>query len=159
MISFWVGYGTNYIGGTGEGQSDMSWRLPSIIQGIPACILAIGIWFMPFSPRWLVQVGREEEGVKTLAWLRKLPVEHELVQIEYLEIKAESLSEERAFVKVYPHLADKQTRSWYKVQWAQYANCLRTKDNRKRVAIGWMIMFWQQWSGIDGNLPLTLLRL
>lgn len=127
----------------------MAWRLPSIIQGIPACILAIGIWFMPFSPRWLIQVGREDEGLKTLAWLRKLPMEHELVQIEYLEIKAEALSEERAFGKVYPHLADKATRGIFKTQWAQYANCLRTTDNRKRVATGWLIMFFQQWSGID----------
>jgi MFS family permease len=50
MISFWVGYGSNYIGGTGDGQSDLAWRLPSIIQGIPAACLACGIWFMPFSP-------------------------------------------------------------------------------------------------------------
>lgn len=152
MISFWVGYGSNYIGGTGLDQSQMAWRLPSIIQGIPAVVLAIGIWWMPFSPRWLVKVGREEEALTTLAWLRKLPVEHELVQIEYLEIKAESLFEERSFAQAYPKLAEKEGRSEVKVQLAQYANCFRTKDNIKRVGTAWLIMFWQQWSGIDASM-------
>lgn len=149
MISFWVGYGSNYIGGTGETQSNMAWRLPSIIQGIPAAVLAIGIWWMPFSPRWLVKVGREEEALSTLAWLRKLPTDHELVQVEFLEIKAESLFEERAFAKTYPHLAEKAGRSEFMVQISQYANCFRTTDNIKRVGTAWLVMFFQQWSGID----------
>lgn len=62
MLSFWVGYGSNYIRGTGESQSNLAWRLPSIIQGIPAVVLACGIWFMPFSPRWLVKMGRDGEA-------------------------------------------------------------------------------------------------
>ena len=80
MLSFWTGYGSNYIGGTGEHQSNLAWRLPSIIQGLPAVCLAFGIWFMPFSPRWLVKQGRDEEAKKTLAWMRKLPMEHEDVR-------------------------------------------------------------------------------
>lgn len=151
MLSFWIGYGSNYIGGTGSTQSDMAWRLPSIIQGIPAVCLAIGIFFMPFSPRWLVKVGREEEALTTLAWLRKMPVEHELVQIEYLEIKAEALFEERAFATAFPKLAEKETRNVFMHEMAQYANCFRTKDNIKRVCTAVLIMFFQQWSGIDSS--------
>ncbi|KAH8700464.1 putative MFS quinate transporter [Talaromyces proteolyticus] len=142
MLSFWVGYGSNYIGGTGETQSDLAWRLPSIIQGIPAVALACGIWFMPFSPRWLVKVGREEEALQTLAWVRKLPAEDDLVQMEFLEIKAEALFEKRAF----PSTAEK---GLIRIQIAQYANCVRTMDNFKRVCTAWLIMFFQQWSGID----------
>ncbi|POR30994.1 Sugar/inositol transporter [Tolypocladium paradoxum] len=41
MLSFWVGYDSNYIGGTGDSQSDLTLRLPSIIQGIPAAALAL----------------------------------------------------------------------------------------------------------------------
>lgn len=151
MISFWVGYGSNYIGGTGEGQSDLAWRLPSIIQGIPAVCLACGIWFMPFSPRWLVKKGRDEEAQATLAWLRKLPIDDDLVQIEYLEIKAEAVFEERAFAKAAPHLAERERQSVWMNQFAQYANCVRSMDNFKRVGIAWLIMFFQQWSGIDAS--------
>lgn len=151
MISFWVGYGSNFIGGTGETQSDIAWRLPSIIQGIPAFFLACGIWFMPFSPRWLVKQGRDEEAQATLAWMRKLPVEHELVQVEYLEIKAESVFEQRAFARNSPKLAERERQSVFMNQIAQYANCVRSMDNFKRVATAWLIMFFQQWSGIDAS--------
>ncbi|KAK2603978.1 hypothetical protein QQS21_003814 [Conoideocrella luteorostrata] len=149
MFSFWIGYGSNYIGGTGDSQSNLAWQLPSIIQGIPAVALAVGIWFMPFSPRWLVKVGRDEEAKSTLAWMRKLPIDHELVQVEYLEIKAESVFEKKAFAREFPRMAEEGSKSAFREQIAQYINCVRTKDNFKRVATAWLVMFWQQWSGID----------
>lgn len=151
MLSFWVGYGSNYIGGTGSTQSNIAWQLPSIIQGIPAVFLACGIWFMPFSPRWLVQVGRDEEAKSTLAWLRKSPLDDMQVQIEFLEIKAEAVFEQRAFAAAYPALAEREKKSIFMHQVAQYANCFRTRDNLKRVCTAWLIMFFQQWSGIDAS--------
>lgn len=151
MLSFWVGYGSNYIGGTGETQSNLAWRLPSIIQGIPAVVLAFGIWLMPFSPRWLVKVGRDDEARKTLAWLRKLPIEHEMVEVEYLEIKAEAAFEQRAFAQSFPKLAESEKKNVFMEQIAQYANCFRTVDNLKRICTAWLVMFFQQWSGIDAS--------
>lgn len=66
MISFWIDYGmpkehttmrayvkltqsvtgTNYIGGTGEGQSDAAWMIPLCLQLFPAIILGVGMLFM-----------------------------------------------------------------------------------------------------------------
>ncbi|CCT72661.1 related to quinate transport protein [Fusarium fujikuroi] len=148
MLSFWCGYGSNYIGGTGDSQSDLAWRLPSIIQGIPAAMLAVGIWFMPFSPRWLVKVGRDEEAKSTLAWMRKLPIDDDAVQVEYLEIKAEAVFEQKVFARDFPHLAERN-KSRFMQQIAQYVTCFRSMDNLKRVCTAWLIMFFQQWSGID----------
>lgn len=145
MLSFWIGYGSNYIGGHGDGQSNLAWMLPSIIQGIPAVLLALGIWWLPFSPRWLVKKGRDEEAIKTLSYLRKLPIEHELIQVEYKEIKAESLFEQRAFAKQFPNLAAKEQGNMWVREFAQYYNIVRTWDNFKRVATAWLVMFWQQW--------------
>ncbi|KAF2690904.1 quinate permease [Lentithecium fluviatile CBS 122367] len=149
MLSFWIGYGSNYIGGIGEGQSNLAWQLPSIIQGIPAAMLAIGIWWLPFSPRWLVKQGRDEEALQTLSYLRNLPVNHELVEIEYKEIKAEVLFERRSFAKNFPNLAAKEQGSVYVREFAQYYQIFRTWDNFKRVSTAWLVMFFQQWSGID----------
>ncbi|KAM3434431.1 hypothetical protein NHJ13734_006001 [Beauveria thailandica] len=149
MLSFWIGYGSNYIGGTGDSQSDLSWRLPSIIQGIPAAALAIGIWFMPYSPRWLVKVGRDEEAKATLAWMRKLPIDDKVVQVEFMEIKAESVFEKKAFARDFPKMADASRQNAFKEQMAQYINCFRTRDNFKRISTGFLVMAAQQWSGID----------
>ena len=58
MISFWIDYGTNYIGGTGEGQHDAAWLVPLALQLVPAVLLGVGMIFMPFSPR-LVQTSMQ----------------------------------------------------------------------------------------------------
>ncbi|TDZ29708.1 Major facilitator-type transporter ecdD [Colletotrichum trifolii] len=149
MLSFWIGYGSNYIGGIGETQSDLAWKLPSYIQGIPAVLLALGIWWLPFSPRWLVKQGRDEEAVRTIAYLRKLPEDSELVLVEFKEIKAEALFEQRAFQKAFPQLAEREKTSVWAREFAQYWQILRSWDNFKRVSTAWLVMFWQQWSGID----------
>jgi len=99
---------------------------------------------LPFSPRWLVKQGRNGEALATLSYLRNLPTDHELVQIEYLEIRAEALAEERAFARAYPKLASKENHNIWLEQIAQYANCFRTMDNFKRILIAWGIMFFQQ---------------
>ncbi|KAJ5679472.1 hypothetical protein N7462_007716 [Penicillium macrosclerotiorum] len=153
MLSFWVGYGSNYIGGTGESQSRLAWRLPSIIQGIPAAALACGVWFMPFSPRWLVKQGSDTEAQKTLAWLRKLEVEDDLVQIEYLEIKAEALFEEREFAQSFQNLAEKRNNVILN-QFAQYANCFRSKDNFKRVCTAWLVIVFKSLGLTSGTIAL-----
>lgn len=106
---------------------------------------------MPYSPRWLVKAGKDEKAIKTLAFLRNLPADDELVQIEYLEIKAEALFEKRAFAIAFPNLAAKEEGSVWIREVAQYANCFRTKDNFKRVTMAWLVMFFQQWSGIDAS--------
>lgn len=111
---------------------------------------------MPFSPRWLVKKGRVEEARKTLAWLRKLPIDDALVQVEFLEIQAEALFEQRAFAKAFPDLAAKEKQNVLFRELAQYVNCVRTKDNFKRVATAWLVMFFQQWSGIDSSMYTNL---
>lgn len=148
MLSFWFGYGSNNIGGTGHDQSNLAWRLPSIIQGIPAAILALGIWWLPFSPRWLTKQGRYAEAIKTLAYLRKLPEDHEWIQLEAKEIRAEVLFEQRAFERSFPNLAAKEKGNIWVREVAQYWDILRTWDNFKRVSTAWLVMFFQQWSGI-----------
>lgn len=148
LLAYWIAYGTNSMSGDIDGQSEWAWRVPLIIQGVPAVILAVGIWFMPFSPRWLMNNDREEEASRTLAYLRNLPEDHELVRIELLEIKAEVIFERQVFAKQFPSL-DNGSSGVLRREFAQYANIFRSRDSFKRVAIGSLVMFFQQWSGID----------
>lgn len=57
MVAFWIDYGTNYIGGTGDSQSQASWRLPLSLQCVPAIGLGLGTLILPYSPRWLMMKG------------------------------------------------------------------------------------------------------
>ncbi|KAF7897308.1 hypothetical protein EAF00_005536 [Botryotinia globosa] len=152
MISFWIDYGTNYIGGTGASQSDAAWLVPICLQLFPAVILFVGILFMPFSPRWLVHHGREAEARKVLAQLRNLPQDHELVEIEFLEIKVQSLFEKRSIAELWPGLQELTWTNTAKLQFVAIGSLFKTKPMFKRVIVATVTMFFQQWTGINAIL-------
>lgn len=152
MISFWIDYGTNYIGGTGEGQHEAAWRIPLGLQLIPAVILGIGILFMPFSPRWLVNQGRDEEALTVLSQARNLPPDSELVRIEFLEIKAQYLFEKETAELNFPQYQDGSFISNFKLGFYDYVSLLRSRTLLYRVATGTLTMFFQQWTGINAIL-------
>ncbi|EPS42732.1 hypothetical protein H072_3306 [Dactylellina haptotyla CBS 200.50] len=64
LLATWSGYGT-YIHLTNEGQ----WRIPLALQMVPAIVLGTCIFFMPESPRWLIDNGKTEQGLAVLAQL------------------------------------------------------------------------------------------
>ena len=48
-------------------ESDMTcWRPMFYVGVIPACILLIGMFFMPETPRWLMSQGRHDESIRIL---------------------------------------------------------------------------------------------
>lgn len=53
-----------------KGETAFTWRFPIGFQIAPLILLFIICWFFPESPRWLVKVGREEEGRYVLGRLR-----------------------------------------------------------------------------------------
>lgn len=67
-------YGTQYMAG------EWSWRLPFLLQMIPGFVLGAGILFLPFSPRWLVSKGRNQEAGASLSKLRQLDLADRRVQ-------------------------------------------------------------------------------
>lgn len=65
------------------------WRIPLGLQIIPAAILALLILLFPESPRWLIDHGKEQEGLKTLATLHANGNENDpWVRAEYSQIQA-----------------------------------------------------------------------
>ncbi|OTB17519.1 hypothetical protein K445DRAFT_37844, partial [Daldinia sp. EC12] len=153
MISFWIDYGTNYIGGTTLGsQKDAAWLVPICLQLFPAVILFVGMIFMPFSPRWLVHHGREDEARKILANLRGLAADHELVELEFLEIKAQSQFEKRTVAEHFPHLSEQTAWNTFKLQFVAIKSLFQTKAMVKRVVVATVTMFFQQWTGINAVL-------
>jgi sugar porter (SP) family MFS transporter len=153
MVSYWVDYGTNNIGGTTLGaQTDGSWLTPICLQLIPAVILTGGMAFMPFSPRWLIHHGREDEARRVLADLRGLDTTNELLEIEFLEIKAQSLFEKRTVAEHFPELRELTAWNTFKLQFVAISKLFQTRSMFKRVIVATVTMFFQQWTGINAVL-------
>jgi len=152
MISFWIDYGTNFIGGTGRSQKEAAWLLPLALQLAPAVLLGVGMVFMPFSPRWLVHHNRESEARSVLAKLRGLPQDHDLIELEFAEIKAQSLFEKKSLAENFPHLQDLSAWSTFKLQFVAIGSLFTSRGMFKRVIIATLTMFFQQWTGINAVL-------
>ncbi|RFU76013.1 quinate permease [Trichoderma arundinaceum] len=153
MVSFWIDYGTNYIGGTQLGeQSEAAWLVPVCLQLAPCLCLLGGMIFMPFSPRWLIHHDREDEAKKILSTLRDLPIDHELVELEFLEIKAQSLFEKRSIAEQFPHLREQTVWNNFKLQFVAIKSLFQTRSMFKRCIIAGVTMFFQQWTGINAVL-------
>ena len=147
MVSFWIDYGTNNIGGTGSTQSDAAWLVPICLQLVPGLCLGIGMLFMPFSPRWLIHHGREAEARKVLSSLRGLSRDDELIELEFLEIKAQSIFEKRSTAEKWPHLVELTAWNTFKLQFVAIGSLFKTKAMFRRVIVATVTMFFQQFTG------------
>jgi MFS family permease len=68
--AFWYGGGLIASGvtfGTAKMLSSWAWRLPSLLQIVPALLCLAVLPFIPESPRWLMWQGREAEALEVLA--------------------------------------------------------------------------------------------
>ncbi|KAK7062038.1 MFS lactose [Favolaschia claudopus] len=69
--------------------SSLSWRIPFAIQFAPTIILAVGVCFIPESPRWLMSLGRKDEARNILAkYHGNGDLNAPLVVLEYQELEA-----------------------------------------------------------------------
>lgn len=147
MISFWIDYGAQFWGGTGTTQAEGAWLLPICLQLFPALILLVGMIWMPFTPRWLVHHGREAEARRTLATLRDMPEDSDVIELEFLEIKAQSLFEKRTVEANFPHLSKMTAWNTVKLQFVSIGSLFKTMPMFRRVIVATVTMFFQQWTG------------
>lgn len=95
----------------------------------PAVILFVGLFFLPYSPRWLASKDRWEEALQVLASLHDGDPTNPKVLAQYQEIK-DALDFERT-----------QAISSYKA--------LVAKGMFKRVALGMSVQAWSQLCGMN----------
>lgn len=168
MVSYWLCYGTSFIGGQScnadsttqfgsttfnpyidipaggcTGQKALAWRLPLALQTVPSVLLLIGSPFLPFSPRWLMAKKRDQECRETISRLRGLPPTHPIVETEYLEIKASILFDERIAQDLFPGKAG------FSLRLAKVGLLFSNNGLFRRLALGCILMFFQQFTGIN----------
>ncbi|KAI1760652.1 general substrate transporter [Hypoxylon sp. FL1150] len=132
LIQYFIQYGAAQIGGGPEdpNQPEAAFRIPWAIQMIPAFVLFVGLFFFPYSPRWLASRDRWDEAINVLALLHGGgATSHPKVLTEYKEIeealrfeREEALFGFRALLK--PRIL-------------------------KRVALGVSVQMWSQLTGIN----------
>ncbi|EGV61722.1 MFS general substrate transporter [Yamadazyma tenuis ATCC 10573] len=128
MLANWMNYGLYFTSGP------LSWRFPLAFQ-LLFPILSIPIMFvLPESPRWLINHGRLEEGLETIAalWGKNLTIEHHEVKAEYYSIRA-AIEEERAG----------------QVPLMQVLTGRDKHKNLRRVILGAGTQFMQQFTGVN----------
>jgi sugar porter (SP) family MFS transporter len=125
-FAYWLDYGVALRIPEGTSQ----WRIPVAIQLIPGGLMLIGLFFLKESPRWLMKQGRQEEALKSLAYIRNEAEDSEEVQREMAEIRA---------------AIDEEVTATEGVTWKE---CLQP-SNRYRFIIAFVMMFWQQFSGTN----------
>ncbi|KAI1756119.1 general substrate transporter [Xylaria castorea] len=88
MTSYWVDYGVT----KNLKSSTAQWQIPVGLQLAPGAILGLGMLLCKESPRWLAKVGRNEQALKSLVWVRG--GESAEVQQEFSEI-LQSIEDEK----------------------------------------------------------------
>ncbi|OAA65498.1 Sugar/inositol transporter [Niveomyces insectorum RCEF 264] len=133
LIQYFIQYGAAQ--GIGGGPDDpnqptAAFRIPWGIQIVPALVLFVGLYFFPYSPRWLASKDRWEEAIQVLAHLHGGgDVNHPKVLAQYQEIE-EALRFER-----------EQTVSSFRA--------LVEPRMFKRVLLGMSIQMWSQLCGMN----------
>ncbi|KAJ6514761.1 general substrate transporter [Mycena vulgaris] len=80
LVANWVGYGCQFI------RNDAQWRVPLGVQIFPATLLFLGMFVLPFSPRWLVDQGRHEEALAVVQLLHGNKQNQEFIELEFAEM-------------------------------------------------------------------------
>jgi hypothetical protein len=93
---------------------------------------------MPYSPRWLMEQGREDEALQTLSLLRRKPANAVSVRYEFLEIKAEIRYAREATDLLYPGAGR------FRRVANNYLALVASRPKFKRLAVGCLTMFYQQ---------------
>jgi SP family sugar:H+ symporter-like MFS transporter len=110
-----------------------AYRIPISLQFLWAFILAVGLFFLPESPRWYVKEGRHEDAMNSLSVLRDQPLGSDYLKAELDEIVANYEYE----------------MSIAKATWLDCFKDLSRSGNARRVLIGTCLQMFQQLTGVN----------
>ncbi|ORY76871.1 and other transporter-domain-containing protein [Leucosporidium creatinivorum] len=131
VVGFWI----NYALGQNWAPSKFQWQFPVIVQLFPAALLGIGMFFVPETPRFLMMQGKHDQAEATLCRIRKLPLEHEYLQWELKQTRAQVEAE--ALVRGDDSL------------WDVAKALFRSPGHRKRLLLGLGLLFFKTFSGVQ----------
>ncbi|KAG6909494.1 hypothetical protein DXG01_017216 [Tephrocybe rancida] len=121
-IANWVGYGCSFASG------DFQWRFP---LAIPLVLLG-GIWLLPYSPRWLLEQGRDDEAIVIVKKLTQGEGKHvdDVASAEFIQMQQQIRYEKEHRMKTVKEI-------------------LASKSTRKRLLLAVLVQVFTQLSGVN----------
>jgi MFS family permease len=135
MLAFWMNYGVSLWSSASVSLDNTQWRSAMGIQIIPGALLCLMVPFVPETPRFLINHGKSEQGLKNLCRLRKLPADHPYVQTEYQEIEAQVRYEQECY----------QGHSY----WVVLKDIFTIRSNSRRLFLAVMLFLLHKFTGTD----------
>ncbi|THH08760.1 hypothetical protein EW145_g2484 [Phellinidium pouzarii] len=116
--------------GTSHMTSDWSWRIPLIIQALPATLVVLTVWFLPESPRWMYMHGQEKKAFDFLTkYHGNGNINNPIVQLEIEEFQS----------NIRLDGSDKR--------WWDFKALVKTRNVRWRALMVFLMGFFGQMSG------------
>lgn len=128
---FFTAYGTINV------QSSIAWRLPFILQSAISAFFAIGCLFLPHSPRWLHDVGRDADAIAAARTLGIPAVESINVDDPAVEARRDDSTPAGLEIAEVPIEVRK-------VGWVGMVREMFAKDARRMTLLGCFLMAMQQ---------------
>lgn len=119
--------------GTHDLNNRNSYRIPIALQLIWAAILALGLFLLPESPRYLIKKGKPEAALKALSTVRGQSLDSPYLEAELAEVQANYDYEMRI-----------SSTSWLDC----FRGGFRSSSNLRRVLIGTSLQMFQHWTGV-----------
>src|SRR5271170_3460264 len=110
---------------------------------VPVFVLGAGIYFLPFSPRWLMPKGRSKEALQSLSKLRRLPAGDLRVKLEHLSIQAEVLFHKEISAERHPRLQGGSRSSAIQLEIVLWLDFFR-RGCWRRTYVGVLLKFFQR---------------
>ncbi|KAL4893683.1 general substrate transporter [Aspergillus ambiguus] len=124
-VANWVGFGCSYAKG------EFQWRFQLAFQCLPAIIILVGIFWLPYSPRWLLEKERDDEALAVIKRLNG----HKGQDSAFVQAEFYQMREQLRFEK-HQHVAG----------WVE----LFTRPSyRKRLILAVLVQAFTQLSGIN----------
>lgn len=128
-----IGYASsNWIGVFGSfAKGNASWRIPLGLQCLPAIILIIGLFWLPESPRWMIQHGHYEEARQIIEKLHQdIDTDASFCEREFEQMKQQIDYEREITIKSWTYLFTKPS-------------------NRRRLLLGIGLQVFLQTTGVN----------
>jgi MFS family permease len=157
LIQYFIQYGASFYDGGVHNptQGPGAFRIPWAIQIIPAIILFIGLFWFPYSPRWLASKDRWEETLEVLSLPFPSPKYPQTHSVQVLaDVHGNGNKSDPKVLAEFKEIED-AIRFEHEEAISSFAELTKPRTV-KRVVLGVSLQMWSQLCGMNVRSPSPL---